>query len=579
MVVAQSFTTKVSAKTIGKRDVVQVEYVAENLELQELVLPVFNGWQILSGPNFSSNRLQTGNIIKQQVVYTLTLQPQATGRLIIPGAKATIDSKTRLSNFVSIEVKNQDHVQGSSPAAGNSQQPSIFDQLSPGEEGVNDDQVLKKGESARDKIKNNLFVRVDVNKKSSYVGEPILATYKLCTRIRSQSRVIKQPAFSGCTVLEMTSDDPLPQREKIGDKWYNVYIIRQVQLIPLQAGPLILPQASIENTVTFYREGQVNYRDLFYNNPAVKPEELTATFSNAPLQVDIKALPQPAPESFGGAVGNFTVKIGRSEAADDIKNANAVFVNIMGDGNLQQTKVPLVSWPKGIEGFDATVNDEVDKTAFPAHISKTISYPYVASKSGNYTIPPVEFTYFDATKNTYVTVKSKPLRLNVVKGTKTVFSKISPATGTGFYTRLYILLGGGLLSILTGLIWYHRTQKNVPVPQKPTLNQQVIAAAPQVDTDQFVYQVRELEPTGDGPSFYKQLNRSLTAWLLGKYNISVNEIDAFSEANPDKAMALKKLSAVLKSCSVGMYTPLYNTEEAMQHRLSVLEAINSLEKT
>lgn len=579
MVTAQSFTTKVSAKVIGKNDAIQVEYIAENLDLQEIVLPVFNGWSILSGPNFSSNRLQTGNIIKQQTVYTLTLQPQATGRLTVPGAKATIDNKIKLSNFVSVEVKNVEHVQGSTPAAGSSQPGFSPDQLAPGEQDVNEDQVLRKGENARDKIKNNLFVRLDVNKKSSYVGEPILATYKLCTRIRSQSRVVKQPAFSGCTVFEMTSDDPLPQREQIGGKWYNVYIIRQVQLIPLQAGSLVLPQASIENTVTFYKEGQVNYRDLFYNNPAVKPEELTVTFSNKPMELEIKPLPQPAPAGFGGAVGNFDVHIGSADAMDENKSTNAILLTISGEGNLQQMKVPVVTWPKGIEGFDATEKEEVDKAVFPAHINKTITYPYVASKSGNYTIPPVEFTYFNASKSKYVTTLSAPLRVNVVKGTKTIFSSSTRNPTNSFYTRLYLLLGGGLLAILIGLLWYHRTHKTAAPLPKPTLKQEVIAAAPQVDTDQFVYQVRELEPMGDGPAFYKQLHRSLTAWLLGKYNISVTEIGAFSNAHPDKIVALQKLDVVLRSCSVGMYTPMYNTEEAMQHRLSALEAINALEKS
>ena len=126
---AQTFSTRVSANSIGKKDAVQVEYVAENVDLQDLILPVFNGWSILSGPNFSSNRLQTGNIVKQQVIYTLTLQPQATGRLNIPGAKATIDNKVKLSNSVVVEVKNTDHVQGSRPTVAPNSLPGFDDPM------------------------------------------------------------------------------------------------------------------------------------------------------------------------------------------------------------------------------------------------------------------------------------------------------------------------------------------------------------------------------------------------------------------------------------------------------------------
>lgn len=574
---AQSFTTRVSANSIGKKDAVQVEYIAENLELQDLILPVFNGWSILSGPNFSSNRLQTGNIVKQQVIYTLTLQPQATGRLTIPGAKATIDSKVKLSNTVVVEVKNTDHVQGSNPPA----TPNIipgFDDPMMMDENINDDQVLRKGESARDKINKNLLVRLDVNKKTAYVGEPILATYKLCTRIRSQSRVIKQPAFSGATVLEMTSDDPLPKKEKIGNRWYNVYIIRQVQLIPLQAGVLHLPQASVENKITFYREGQLNYRDLFYNNPAVKPEEVTVTFTNPAMDVSIVNLPQPAPEGFGGAVGDFSVHINSVSQGGQTSNGNEIQLIINGNGNLQQTKPPVIKWPNGIEGFDATEKEDIDKKTYPATITKTIAYPYVATKSGDYTIPPVTFVYFNANQNKYVSLVTKPVTLHVKKGAKTLLPAAIKNYSNEFYTRLYWILGGALLVILLGLIFYNK--KKHPVPQKaaPTLKQEVIAAAPEIDTDQFVFEIRELEPGVDGPSFYKKLDRSLTAWLLGKYNMATTELSGYAVQHPDQAHSILTIAQVLDSCRVGMYTPMYNVEEAMQHRMMALEAINHLEK-
>ena len=575
---AQTFSTRVSAKSIGKKDAVQVEYIAENLELQDLILPVFNGWSILSGPNFSSNRLQTGNIIKQQVIYTLTLQPQATGRLTIPGAKATIDNKVKLSNTVVVEVKNTDHVQGNNAAPAPGIVPGFDDPMLMDEE-MNDDQVLRKGESARDKINKNLLVRLDVNKKTAFVGEPILATYKLCTRIRSQSRVIKQPAFSGATVLEMTSDDPLPKKEKIGNKWYNVYIIRQVQLIPLRAGPLHLPQASVENKVTFYREGQLNYRDLFYNNPAVKPEEVIVTFTNPALNVSIINLPQPAPEGFSGAVGNFSVHINSISEGGQTSNGNELQLIINGNGNLQQIKPPVINWPVGIEGFDATEKENIDKTTYPATITKTIVYPYVATKSGDFTIPPITFAYFNANQKKYVSLFTKPVTLHVKKGSKSILPAAIKNYSNEFYARSYLLLGGALLIILLGLILYNK--KKHPIPQKTaltSLNQQVIVAAPEIDTEQFIFEIRELEPGVDGPLFYKKLDRSLTAWLLGKYNMAATELSGYAIQHPDKAHSMLTLANVLDSCRVGMYTPLYNVEEAMQHRMMALEAINNLEK-
>jgi hypothetical protein len=38
------------------------------------------------------------------------------------------------------------------------------------------------------------------------------------------------------------------------------------------------------------------------------------------------------------------------------------------------------------------------------------------SSSGSYTIPAVEFTYYDTSKNAYKTIKTQPFTLNVEKG-------------------------------------------------------------------------------------------------------------------------------------------------------------------
>src|SRR5919107_973217 len=259
--VAQSFTTKVSATTIGKNDVLQVEYEADNVSMEQFVLPRFEKWTVISGPNLSSSTMQTGNIVKQQMVYSVMVQPNVPGTLVIPGATALINNKPQRSNTVTVQVKNVSHIPGSSTPA---QAPagSLFDHL-PFEDEVPVSQYLKKGEKAIDKIKNNIVIRLEVNKRTCYVGEPILATYKLCTRLRSKSKVVKQPQFSGCTVVELTGEDQDQHVEKINGIQYNVFVIRKVQLVPLDSGKLVLPQASVENRVSFYDASDLSYRDLY----------------------------------------------------------------------------------------------------------------------------------------------------------------------------------------------------------------------------------------------------------------------------------------------------------------------------
>jgi len=113
---AQAFVAKVSAKVIGKRDVVRVEYLAQDVVITDFAPPPFINWNVAGPPEVSTSQEQTNNEVHTQTSYTFTLQPRATGRLIIPAATAKINGARRTSNSVVVEVRPQDHLAGARPA-------------------------------------------------------------------------------------------------------------------------------------------------------------------------------------------------------------------------------------------------------------------------------------------------------------------------------------------------------------------------------------------------------------------------------------------------------------------------------
>ncbi|MCW3107427.1 MAG: hypothetical protein JWQ09_1933 [Segetibacter sp.] len=580
---AQSFITKASATTIGKNDVVQIEYIADDVAVDQFVLPRFNKWTVVSGPNLSSSTVQTGNVIKQQVSYSVMLQPNETGTLTIPGATALINNKPQRSNGVTIVVKNVDHLQGSAPPAQSAPRGSILDQL-PFEDQVPANQYLKKGERAIDKIKNNIVVRLEVNKHSCYVGEPILATYKLCTRLRSKSKVVKQPQFSGCTVIELTGEQQDAHIEKINGIEYNVFVIRKVELFPLEAGKLELPATSVENRVTFYDGSHQNYRDLYYGAPSLPIEEQLVTLQNKTDVIEVKPLP-PLPSigssDFSGAVGNFDVALSIGDEGLTTNNTNHLYFTVEGQGNLQQVKAPMIQWPKGIETFDATEQVEDDKTTFPVKTRKTFSIPFIVDKKGDYTIPAVQFTYFDANANRYINKTTSGLLLRVAQGRKT-FLGISnkPNANDGFDERLYIILGAAVIAVIIGLVWFNGRQKQQPQPTaKVPLTEDKPIEIKQPESSEYLYKIRELQPEPDSSSFYKLLCKNLHAYLHSKFKIEAGQLPFYIEQHPEHAAGLQLLKGLLDDCSLGMYTPVYTIEEAMQHRLLAIEVLCRLEKT
>ena len=582
--IAQSFITKASATSIGKNDVVQIEYIAETVSLDQFVLPTFNKFTVVSGPNLSSSTTQMGNVVKQQVSYSVMLQPTTPGTFIIPGATALINNKPKRSNGVTIIVKNVDHLRGSAPPAQSAPQGSLFDQM-PFEDQVPANQFLRKGEKAIDKIRNNIIVRLEVNKHTSYVGEPILATYKLCTRLRSKSKVVKQPQFSGCTVIELTGEQQDAHIEKINGVDYNVFIIRKVELYPLEAGRLELPATSVENRVTFYDASHQNYRDLYYGAPSLPVEEQLVTLKNKTDFIDVKPLPPLASvtsSDFSGAVGNFNVAVAIGDPAVTTNNTNHLLFTVQGEGNLQQVKAPTVQWPKGIEAFEPTEQAEDDKSTFPVKTRKTFSIPFVVDKKGDYTLPPVQFTYFDPNADKYVTKTTSGLLLRVAQGSKSFLGKANKSASNdafGFDERLFILLGAGLLAIVIGLVWFSKRPKQVlqPVAKAPVIEEKPLEVK-QPETTEYLYKIRELQPELDSSSFYKSLCKNLYAYLNTKYHMVPDQLPFLIEQQPANATDLTLLKGLLDDCSLGMYTPVYTIEEAMQHRLLAIEILSRLER-
>lgn len=580
---AQSFITKASSSSIGKNDVVQIEYIAENVSVDQFVLPNFNKFTVVSGPNLSSSTTQIGSTIKQQTTYSIMLQPTVAGTFIIPGATALINNKPQRSNGVTIAVKNVDHVAGANPPAQASPPSSLFDQL-PFEEQMPANQYLKKGEKAIDKIRDNIIVKLEVNKHTCYVGEPLLATYKLCTRLRSKSKVVKQPQFTGCTVIELTSEQQDAHIEKINGVDYNVFVIRKVQLFPLEAGKLELPATSVENRVTFYKAGNQNYRDLYYGAPSIPVDEQLVTIQNKPDFIDVKPLPPytiNTGSDFSGAVGNFDVAVSIGNEGLTTNNTNYLLFTVQGEGNLQQVKAPVIQWPKGIESFEVTEKAEDDKTSFPVRTLKTFIIPFVVDKKGDYTLPPIQFSFFNPTANRYQVKTTSGLLLRVAQGSGSFTGRKNnvAANGTSFDERLYILLGAGLLAIVIGLVWFNRRPKQVSKPVFTVAtkdNEPEELIRPQ--SAEFLYKIRELQPDVDSSTFYKMLCKNLHDYLNSKFKISADQLPSFINQHPENATELTLFKGLLDDCSLGMYTPMYSIEEAMQHRLHAIEVLCRLER-
>ena len=79
-------------------------------------------------------------------------------------------------------------------------------------------------------------------------------------------------------------------------------------------------------------------------------------------------------------------------------------------------KQPVITFPKDFDKYDAKVTDKTRLTANGVEGNMIYDFLAVPRNQGNYTIPAVEFTYYDTSANKYKTIKTQPFTLNVEKG-------------------------------------------------------------------------------------------------------------------------------------------------------------------
>jgi hypothetical protein len=454
-----------------------------------------------------------------------------------------------------------------------------------------------------------MFVKVEADKKSVFTGQPVVVTYKLYTRLKSESNVTKNPSFNGFSVLDMQQPNDMAYRtERFEGREYNVNIIRKVQLYPLLAGNLELGTAEVENNIQFIRAeyleqqaGVVN--DMFseFSDLAIPPEGIVmqkVLLQSKPLSIQVKPLPDAGkPAAFKGAVGNFMIdsRVEKNNFSTDDDGKLAIIIS--GEGNLQMINAPEINWPAGIDGFDPKATDDLFKATVPVSGRKIFEFPFTVSKPGTYSLPAIGFCYFDIRDATYKTVLSKPIEIKVSRGTgkpKTAISPNRSKPGDNFLTKFFNnrLRVVSLIAVLiiTGLIiWLKRDSKRekelagsimpeAPVNQDKNPDEELLPAQ-----ENHLAQAEACMNRNETKLFYTHLNQGIKNFLAQKLALPPEEINKknIAEKLDEKGISNEtsvELQKLVDEIEWQLYTPFADNAQmkVMYERAGeIIELLNT----
>jgi hypothetical protein len=122
------------------------------------------------------------------------------------------------------------------------------------------------------------------------------------------------------------------------------------------------------------------------------------------------------PADFSGGVGKFSIE--SSINANTVKTNDAINLKVVisGKGNMKLINTPNVAFPKDFETYDAKVTDNFSISTDGLTGTRQFEYLAVPRTHGTYTIPPINFVYFDTSSKSYKTVSTEPYTIVVEKG-------------------------------------------------------------------------------------------------------------------------------------------------------------------
>lgn len=584
----------VTFKVLPPRNVIEgnkfnVTFRLENAQGNGLKVSEINGCSFLYGPSTStqqSYQIINGRTSSQKTVdYSFVYKAGAAGEYTIPSASIQVDGKTYKTEPLTFKVI---------PADSNAQG-------SGGQGGVRVDDASTHT-SDKPVGKDDVFVRIIPSRTTVYEEEPIECVIKLYTKYQIGSFLsVSQPNFDGCLIDEIAVQPSLNEIEHYNGQNYMTAVLKKVLVFPQKSGQLTFNSGKYDISVVQYERVSGGF---FATNVPVEKEIHVAP---GDLTVNVKPLPSPQPEGFTGAVGQFTIDSRLSSDALRTNEAATMTITISGTGNIRYVKAPEVDFPADFEQYSPHTDIDANVTGNNVRGKLTVEYTFVPQTPGDYTIPPIDFVYFDPDKKEYVTLPIAERNIKVAKGVGTTVSatqveqKDINASMTDIlhikqgihdmkvshslyvYSAGYWIIWIILVAVFAGAVIYTRKM----AVRNANIAGRKLAKAGKVGKKRLrlARSFMDSDDTKSADRFYEEVLKAMWGYIGDRFRIPSSQLTrqnvaASLSSNNVTDETIEQVVKVLDECEMARYTPASTSVEARREVLALAEhAINSLEKT
>lgn len=538
--------------------------------------------QIINGKRSSSH----------QTTFTYILIPKATGTFQLPVATALLSGDRISSTQASIQVVS-DGASSSQSSGKNGGKSSGGGQTS----------STGSGEISS----NDLFMRLSLSRTEVVIGEPITATLKIYQRANVVGfENAKFPTFNGFWSQETYVPNNIEfKRESLDDKIYNTAVLRTYVLIPQQSGAITIDPAELVCLVNI-RTAPSTSNSLFDSFFQDEYRTIRKRVTTPAVKVKVNPLPAGQPASFGGGVGNFGISARLT--TDNLKthDAASLIITVSGRGNVALLEEPKVNFPPDFEIYDTKTTENTDKSNGGTSGSKSFEYPFIPRSHGDFTIDPVEYSYYDVNAGKYVTLRTEPLHVKVAKGKggdstpvttvnsgverkdvksladdiRFIFTGKPGLSGSGSF-----FVGSVFFWILLALMILGATSVYLAFRKVAAMRADVAGTKNRRATKMAQKRLKlagEYLDKNLYTAFYEELHKALIGFVSDKLNMDMSEIskDNIASALTEGGVSEEQTKAftdLLDACEFARYSPDGGNEAMRSHYDAALKVISSID--
>lgn len=347
----------------GSKDIVNLTIVLElngsDLEQQSrFQLPDLSKFNIIGSGSVTNTVIDPAtNTLITQKVSRIALEPKKKGKIKIGSVLVTVNNKIYKTEPFDVNIKD-----------------------------VVDKKALAVNTS------NEVYLNVEIEDRDIYQDQPTIAVLRVYSRNMDNLRKVKNIR--------------LPEQDNI-----NVHPInfRKSEIDPSGYGNM--PSQTLAMFMVFPNEA--GYVEVPAVSASVSSYSNKSKILSNKVKLNVRKLPEGAPECFKNAVGNFNVSVyNASKEKVEAKKPLNVVVKVSGEGNLPDMELPKIVASPDYEIFAPKITSKVSPGTTGMKGEILANYVLVPNKSGSIAIKTEQFAFFDPENREYVDLGQKTLALN-----------------------------------------------------------------------------------------------------------------------------------------------------------------------